>query len=106
MRAGYAADDGVALHFKGTKLDRVVSSRERGGAFHVRRSGGQVRETALDVSYLGDARRPDQARRRQGERRSQATGQVRGPVRRQDSGARVSATKQPDQTAARTVALA
>jgi peptidase E len=54
MRAGYAADDGVALHFKGTKLDRVVSSRERGGAFHVKRSGGQVRETALEVSFLGE----------------------------------------------------
>ncbi|MFZ2114099.1 MAG: peptidase E [Solirubrobacteraceae bacterium] len=58
MRAGYAADDGVALHFKGTKLDRVVSSRERGGAFHVRRGGGQVRETALEVSYLGERSGP------------------------------------------------
>lgn len=88
MRAGYAADDGVALHFKGTKLDRVVSSRERGGAFHVRRSGGQVRETSLEVSYLGG--------------RS-------GPTKR--GGAKASgAAKQPERSAVlsatRTVALA
>ncbi|HTA96565.1 MAG TPA: peptidase E [Solirubrobacteraceae bacterium] len=88
MRAGYAADDGVALHFKGTKLDRVVSSRERGGAFHVRRSGGQVRETALEVSYLGERG---------------------GPTKR--GGAKASsATKQPDRSAvrsaSRTVVLA
>ena len=84
MRAGYAADDGVALHFKGTKLDRVVSSRERGGAFHVRRSGGQVRETALEVSYLGERG---------------------GPTKR--GGAKASgAAMQPGRTAARAVALA
>jgi peptidase E len=53
MRAGYAVDDGVAVHFRGTKLHGVVSSRERGGAFHVRRSGGKVSETALEVRYLG-----------------------------------------------------
>jgi peptidase E len=54
MCAGYAVDDGVALHFKGTQLDRVVSSRERGGAFHVQRVGEEVMETALEVCYLGD----------------------------------------------------
>jgi hypothetical protein len=54
MCAGYAADDGVALHFKGTKLAGVVSSRERGGAFHVQRVGDEVMETALDVRYLGE----------------------------------------------------
>jgi dipeptidase E len=53
MRAGYAVDDGVALHFQGTTLHRAVSSRERGGAFHVRRAGGRVAETALEVRYLG-----------------------------------------------------
>ncbi len=53
MRAGYAADDGVALHFKQTELHSVVSSRERAGAFHVRRSAGRVAETALPVRYLG-----------------------------------------------------
>ncbi|HEX3692596.1 MAG TPA: peptidase E [Solirubrobacteraceae bacterium] len=53
MRAGYAADDGVALHFKETELHRVVSSRERGGAFHVRRAAGKVAERALEVRFLG-----------------------------------------------------
>jgi dipeptidase E len=83
MRAGYAADDGVALHFKGTKLVHVVSSRERAGAFHVRRGGGQVRETALQVSYLGKRD---------------------GPPKR--GGRANGAAKQPGRTAARTVALA
>jgi dipeptidase E len=84
MRAGYAADDGVALHFKGTKLDRVVSSRERGGAFHVKRSAGQVRETALEVSYLGKRGGPGK----------------RGGGRASDT------AKQPGLPAARAVALA
>jgi peptidase E len=64
MCAGYAADDGVALHFKGTELDCVVSSRERGGAFHVQRVGDEVMETALEVSYLGE--RKDVAAKRGG----------------------------------------
>jgi peptidase E len=54
MCAGYAADDGVALHFKGAQLDCVVSSREHGGAFHVQRVGDEVMETALEVSHLGE----------------------------------------------------
>jgi dipeptidase E len=35
MRAGFAADDGVALHFHGTSLERVVSSRREAFAFRV-----------------------------------------------------------------------
>jgi dipeptidase E len=53
MRPGFAADDGVALHFIGTQLERVVSSREDGGAYHVDAHGGGVRETPLEVTYLG-----------------------------------------------------
>jgi dipeptidase E len=55
MRPGFAAEDGVALHFHGTGLQRVVSSRRDGGAFLVEHDGKRVRETRLDVSYLGDA---------------------------------------------------
>jgi dipeptidase E len=55
MRPGFAAEDGVALHFHGTGLQRVVSSRPDGGAFLVEHDGKRVRETRLDVSYLGDA---------------------------------------------------
>jgi dipeptidase E len=55
MRAGFAVDDGVALHFRGTSLERVVSSRAGGGAYLVERSGDGVRETALAVEQLGGA---------------------------------------------------
>ena len=54
MRGGYAADDGVALHFRGTRLQRAVSSSPHGGAYRVAVSGGRIRETRLAVSYLGD----------------------------------------------------
>lgn len=53
MCAGFAVDDGVALHFEGTSLCRVVSSREHGSAFHVQRVEDRVEETSLEVSYLG-----------------------------------------------------
>ncbi|MGH2912534.1 MAG: Type 1 glutamine amidotransferase-like domain-containing protein [Solirubrobacteraceae bacterium] len=53
MCPGFAVDDGVALHFEGTSLRRVVSSREQGSAFHVQRVKDRVMETSLEVSYLG-----------------------------------------------------
>jgi dipeptidase E len=54
MRPGYAAEDGVALHFHGTRLERAVSSRPDGGAYRVEPAGDGVRETPLEVTYLGD----------------------------------------------------
>jgi hypothetical protein len=54
MRGGYAADDGVALHFRGTRLQRAVSSTPQAGAYRVAVSGGRIRETRLAVSYLGE----------------------------------------------------
>jgi dipeptidase E len=53
MSAGFAVEDGVGLHFRGTRLDRVVSSRPDGRAFMVARHGRRVRETPLDTVYLG-----------------------------------------------------
>jgi peptidase E len=53
MRAGFAAEDGVALHFRGTSLERVVSSRASGAAFLVEHDGKRVRETRLEVDFLG-----------------------------------------------------
>ncbi len=53
MRPGFAVEDGVALHFHGTLLERAVSSRPDGSAYHVEASGNGVRETPLEVSYLG-----------------------------------------------------
>lgn len=53
MRPGFAVDDGVALHFRHTHLERIVSSRANGGAYHVEQVGGNVVEAVLEVSYLG-----------------------------------------------------
>jgi len=53
MSAGYAADDGVALHFCGTTLERAVSSRASGAAYLVEPARAGVRETRLEVAQLG-----------------------------------------------------
>jgi len=57
VTAGYAADDGAALHFVGRDLRRVVSSRRHARAFHVAPRDGEVVEQPLAVSYLGDSER-------------------------------------------------
>ena len=57
MRAGYAAEDGVALHFRGHELEHVLSSRPGASAFRVEpREDGQggVREVRLPARYLGE----------------------------------------------------
>jgi len=56
MSAGFAVQDGVALHFRGTRLERVVSSRADGRAFFVQRRGARVREEPLAAEYLGAVR--------------------------------------------------
>jgi peptidase E len=48
-----AADDGVALHFVGTRLAKVVSSRPRAKAYRVRELRGRAVETRLPTKYLG-----------------------------------------------------
>jgi dipeptidase E len=53
MPAGYAADDGAALHFAGLRLVEVVTSREGAGACRVELVNGEVSETRLPVRYLG-----------------------------------------------------
>jgi dipeptidase E len=53
MRPGFAVDDGVALHFKNTRLEQVVSSRPDRCAYHVERVGDEIVEAALEVSCLG-----------------------------------------------------
>jgi peptidase E len=55
MRGGYAVEDGVALHFRGTSLLRVVSSRPGGSAYLVEAGDDGVLETRLEASQLGDA---------------------------------------------------
>lgn len=53
LPAGYAADDGAALHFMGRTLERVVSSRPHARAYRVARVRGRVVERELAVEYLG-----------------------------------------------------
>jgi peptidase E len=51
--AGYAADDGVALHFVGRRLKEAISSRPNAGAYRVALERGKVVEKRLPVRYLG-----------------------------------------------------
>jgi peptidase E len=53
MRAGFAADDGVALHFCRTRLHAVVSARAGACAYRVQRTPGGVRETRLVPTRIG-----------------------------------------------------
>lgn len=53
LPAGYAADDGAALHFIGRRLHQCVSSRPNARAYRVRMVHGEVVETTLPVRYLG-----------------------------------------------------
>jgi peptidase E len=50
---GYAADDGVSLHFVGTDLASIVASRPGARAYRVERRGDAVVETPLEPAYLG-----------------------------------------------------
>jgi peptidase E len=52
--AGYAADDGAALVFRGTELAEVVASRPDARAYRVERGAdGAAIETELATRYLG-----------------------------------------------------
>jgi peptidase E len=55
MQPGFAAEDGSALHFVGTRLARVVASRAGARAFRMRAAGGRVERRALASEYLGAA---------------------------------------------------
>jgi peptidase E len=51
--AGYAADDGAALHFTGTTLAEVVSSRPNAAAYRVGLRDGKLVEERLATRFLG-----------------------------------------------------
>jgi peptidase E len=53
---GFAIDDGVALHFIGDDLHRVVTSRPRVNAYRVRMANGAVQEEPVTVQERGKAR--------------------------------------------------
>jgi peptidase E len=49
---GYAADDGVALHFLGTQLEKIISSRPHAKAYRLEKVGETVKESPLEPTYL------------------------------------------------------
>ncbi len=53
MPAGYAADDGVGLHFVDGELFKIVSSRPDARAYRVEAVGRVAHETEIVPSYLG-----------------------------------------------------
>lgn len=52
LEDGYAADDGVGLHFINETLARIVSSRPLAKAYRVERQNNAVQETPLEPIYL------------------------------------------------------
>jgi dipeptidase E len=50
---GYAADDGVGLHYIGTEFTKAVSSRPHAKAFRVEQRGDEVVEAVVEPEYLG-----------------------------------------------------
>ena len=63
MRPGFAAEDGVALHFCRTRLDKVVTSRPEAAAYRVQPTRRGVIETRLDTVFLGGPARAGAAGR-------------------------------------------
>ncbi|SHF22569.1 Peptidase E [Seinonella peptonophila] len=55
MTDGYAADDGVALHYINESLHRVVSSRENAKAYSVKKEEGSVVESEVRPIYLKES---------------------------------------------------
>ncbi|BAC13244.1 Type 1 glutamine amidotransferase-like domain-containing protein [Oceanobacillus iheyensis] len=53
IKSGYGVDDGVALHFVGTDLQSIVSSRPSSSAYKVFLEDNKVMEKTLKVNYLG-----------------------------------------------------
>ncbi len=51
--AGMASDDGVALHYVGQELVRIVSSHPDAKAYKVTLENGRVSEVPIDPEYLG-----------------------------------------------------
>jgi dipeptidase E len=54
LNDGYAADNGVGLHFVGDRLEKIVSSRPNAKAYRVEKIGETVKETSLESTYLSE----------------------------------------------------
>lgn len=53
LQNGMAADDGVALHYEGTRLKRIVSSLPRASAWRLEKNGRRAIESKVPARYLG-----------------------------------------------------
>lgn len=78
MRPGFAAEDGVALHFRRTRLHGAVSSRPDGRAYRVEHAADGVVETPLETVYLGEG--PEAPRLARAGRSVRDAGTVPEPV--------------------------
>jgi len=56
VAAGYAAEDGVGLHFIGRKLVKTISSRPSAKAYWVEKKDGRLEERPIAPVYLGARR--------------------------------------------------
>lgn len=54
LQPGYAADDGVALHFVGTELVKAVSSRPHAKAYYVSTHDAKHLEREIETIFLGE----------------------------------------------------
>jgi len=54
LSSGYAADDGVGLHFVDGKLINCVSSRKNVAGYHVYKNNDIIKEDLITPQYLGD----------------------------------------------------
>jgi len=64
LAAGYAVDDGVALHFVNGRLEHVVSSRPSAGARYMQRHGGRLNELSLSPMRLSSPTRRRRSRKK------------------------------------------
>jgi peptidase E len=55
LPAGYAADDGAALHFIGKRLHQCIASRPKAKCYRVEKKGNEVLERELEMTPLGGA---------------------------------------------------
>ena len=49
---GYAIDEDAAVHFVGTQMHRVISSRNNAGAYYVQKTRDEVIETSLETKVV------------------------------------------------------
>ena len=55
IQAGFAADDGAALHFVNENLEQVISSRVEARGYRIELQAGEVLETPLETRFLGNS---------------------------------------------------